>query len=674
MPGPLGMVTLLPCIFFLMAGPLGTTRGADVSPLIPRRSFFGNPEKSNPRISPDGTRLSYLAPVEGVLNIWVGPIDNPAAARPVTKEKQRPIRYYGWAFTNGHLLYVQDAKGDENWHIYCLTLEDGSLRDLTPLQGVAAQFQGSSHKFPHEILVRLNDKTPRFHTIYRIDIRTGERRLVQANNEFMRFETDHDFRVRFASKITADGALRLFQPDGSGGWKDFQTIPFEDMSATHPVGFDVTGSGLYMSDSRGRNTAALTSIDLAAGATKVLAENPKADLGAVLVHPTRMTIEAVSFTYERTEWQVLDPAAEDFRYLQSVANGDIAIPSRSLDNQRWIVSYIMDAGPQRYYCYDRRSRKATYLFSDRPALEKLPLARMRPCVLRSRDGLSMVSYLSLPPWSDPNAQGRPDRPLPMVLVVHGGPNDRDTWDYNPEHQLLANRGYAVLSVNFRGSTGFGKQFFNASTREWAGKMHNDLLDAVDWAVAEKVADPRRIAIMGASYGGYATLVGLTFTPDKFACGVDMAGISDLVSWLQALPAYWAPVIQANKDRIGDHTTPEGQAFLRERSPLTYVRRIQRPLLIVQGANDVRVKKTESEKIVKALQDNKIPVTYVLLGDEGHWDWRPENMLAVYAATEAFLARVLGGRYEAVGDDFKGSSIAAPAGAELVPGLSQALRR
>jgi dipeptidyl aminopeptidase/acylaminoacyl peptidase len=647
---------------------------ADAVPLIPLRSLFGNPEKTSPSISHDGTRLSYLAPVDGVLNIWVSPIDEPGLAKPVTKVRQRPIRYYTWSFTNRHLLYVQDSSGDENWHIYCLNLEDNSIRDLTPIEGVAAHFQGSSHKLPEEILVKLNDRDKQFHDVYRVNITTGERRLIQENPRFSGLTTDDDYRIRFAYQVMPDGTGKLFQPDGADGWKDFDTIPFEDMQATRPRWFDKTGDTLFLSDSRGRNTAALTSVVLATGETKVIAEHPKADLGFILAHPTENTVEAVSFEHLRSEWEVLDPAvAADFKYLKTVADGDFTIPSRSLDNQRWIVVYTTDTGPQRCYYYDRRLRRATLLFADQPELEKLPLAKMHPVIIPSRDRLDLISYVSLPCWADPEGDGRPYKPLPMVLLVHGGPNDRDHWGFNPEHQLLANRGYAVLSVNFRFSTGFGKEFHNAGAREWGAKMHDDLLDAVDWAVGEKIADPQRFAIMGASYGGYATLVGLAFTPDKFACGVDMVGISNLETWLNTLPPYWAPWLQAYKDRIGDHTTPEGREFLRQRSPLTHVQRIKRPLLIVQAGNDVRVKKSEADQIVKALQDNRIPVTYGLLPDEGHWDWRPENALAVYAVTEAFLSSVLGGRHEPVGDAFKGSSLTVPIGADLVPGLSQALR-
>jgi dipeptidyl aminopeptidase/acylaminoacyl peptidase len=294
---------------------------------------------------------------------------------------------------------------------------------------------------------------------------------------------------------------------------------------------------------------------------------------------------------------------------------------------------------------------------------------MRPVVIPARDGLKLVSYLTLPPEVD---EDRPPRPLPMVLDVHGGPWARDEWGFNAVHQWLANRGYAVLSVNFRGSTGFGKEFTNAGNREWAGKMHDDLLDAVDWAVEQKIADRGRVAILGGSYGGYATLVGLTFSPDVFACGVDIVGPSNILTLLSTIPPYWQPMVQMFKDRVGDFTTHEGKTFLEERSPLSRVDRIARPLLIGQGANDPRVKQAESDQIVRLMRQKEIPVTYVLYPDEGHGFARPENRLSFNAVVEAFLAQHLGGRYEPVGDDFAGSSISVPTGADGVPGLSEAL--
>jgi dipeptidyl aminopeptidase/acylaminoacyl peptidase len=416
-------------------------------------------------------------------------------------------------------------------------------------------------------------------------------------------------------------------------------------------------------------------VNLDSNEKTVLAANDRADVGGVIVHPTEKNIQAVSFDYERVKWEILDPAIkEDFEYLQSVAPGDLQLTSRTLDDKRWVVAYLMDNGPVRYYLYDRPEKKATFLFTNRKALEGLPLAKMHPVVIESRDGLKLVSYLTLPVAADPENSGRPKEPLPLVLLVHGGPWGRDTWGYDTEHQLLANRGYAVLSVNYRGSTGFGKSFINASNKQWAAKMHDDLIDAVRWAIEGKIADAKRVAIMGGSYGGYATLVGLTFTPEVFACGVDIVGPSNLQTLLSTIPPYWAPALEMFKQRVGDPTTDEGKALLTERSPLTLVDKIQRPLLIGQGANDPRVKQAESDQIVQAMQAKKIPVTYVLFPDEGHGFARPENNLAFYAVADAFLAEQLGGRYEPIGVALAGSTITCPEGADQVPGLAAAIKQ
>jgi len=332
---------------------------------------------------------------------------------------------------------------------------------------------------------------------------------------------------------------------------------------------------------------------------------------------------------------------------------------------------MLDNGPVRYYHYNRDTQKAKFLFSVRRELERAPLVAMHPVVVRSRDGLELVSYLSLPKGADPDGNGRPKQPLPLVLWIHGGPWARDGWGLNPVHQWLANRGYAALSVNYRGSTGFGKAFINAANREWGRKMHEDVLDAVAWAVREGVADPKRIAITGGSYGGYETLVSMTMSPEVFACGVDLVGISNLVTWMQNVPEYWIPIMPLLKDRVGDVATDEGRAFLMERSPISYADKIVRPLLIGQGANDPRVPQQESDQLVKAMQDHQIPATYVLYSDEGHGFARPENSISFWAVMEAFLAQHLGGRYEPIGKDFEGSTIQVAAGAEGVPGLAEA---
>ena len=645
----------------------------EITPLIPRKVLFGNPDKASPKLSPDGSKLSFLAPVEGVLNVWVGPAADPAAASPMTKDTSRGIRIYFWAYNSRHVLYLQDKGGDENWRVYSVDTASGVIKDLTPLEGVHAQIQHVSKDIPDEIVVGLNDRRPELHDLYRVNIGTGERRLIQQNEEFAEFLTDDGYNVRFALRLTPGSGSEMLRPVDGGGWELFMKVEADDLLTTAPYGFDKTGTTLYMNDSRGRDTAAMVAIDLDTGDARTLADDPRADASDVMVHPTDKHVEAVAFTYERKRWETLDSSiAEDLEYLRTVADGDIDVVSRTLDDSQWIVAYLMDDGPVRYYRYDRQQGQAEFLFTNRQELEGLALAKMNPVVIRSRDGLDMVSYYTLPVGSADDGDDRPGAPLPMVVQPHGGPWARDNWGYDPVHQLLSNRGYAVLSVNFRGSTGMGKAFVNAGRLEWGGKMHEDLIDAVQWAIDEGIADPSRVAIMGGSYGGYATLVGLTFTPDTFACGVDMVGPSNLLTLIETIPPYWQPMIELFANHVGDHRTKKGRALLTQRSPLTYVDRIKRPLLIVQGANDPRVKQSESDQIVRAMQEKNIRVTYVLYPDEGHGLGRPDNSLSFIAVAESFLAEHLGGRVEPIGDAFAGSSITVPTGAEHVPGLVDAL--
>ncbi|MGB2988118.1 MAG: S9 family peptidase [Phycisphaerae bacterium] len=653
-----------------------TPKDMNSTPLIARSALFGNPDKASPKISPDGSKLAYLADVDGVLNVWVGPVDDPSAAKPVTKDKKRGIRMYGWTYNNRYIVYIQDKDGDENWHLYATDLETNETRDLTPIDGVQARFQHASHKFPNEMLIAINDRVPQLHDVYHINIETGERRLIQQNDGYAGFTTDDDFNIRLATKMTPDGGSEIFKPtDGGKDWTLFMKISRDDLMTTGPAGFDKSGNILYMMDSVGRNTGALVAYNLETDQKRVLASNPRADVSGVMAHPTEKTIEAVSFTYTRREWKILEDSIKaDLDYLKTVAGGDVEVMDRTLDDKHWIVVYVMDDGPFRYYHYDRARRKAKFLFTNRKKLEGQPLTNMHPVVIKSRDGLNLVSYLSLPVWMDKDGNGRPDKPIPMVLFVHGGPWARDNWGYSSIDQWLTNRGYAVLSVNFRSSTGFGKKFVNAADLEWARKMHDDLIDAVDWAIKKKIADPKRVAIMGGSYGGYATLVGLTCTPDVFACGVDICGPSNLITLLESIPPYWKPILDMFTTRVGDHRTEEGRKLLTERSPLTYVDRINRPLLIGQGANDPRVKQAEADQIVKAMEEKNIPVAYVLFPDEGHGFARPENRKAFNAVAEAFLAKHLGGRYEPIGEDFEGSSITVPKGADQVPGLTESLKK
>ena len=630
-------------------------------PLIPRQIFFGNPDRTRVHLSPDGAHIAWLAPVEGVLNVWVAPRDNVDAAQPVTHDTGRGIRFYEWAYTSTHILYLQDENGDENYRLYVVDLdadEDEGIRDLTPFEDVHARIQHVSPEFPDELLVGINDRDVRLHDLYRVDLHTGDRTLVQENPGFAGFLTDDRFRVRAAMRQTSEGGLEILMPGGDEeDWSVWQSIPSEDTLTTTPVGFDASGEVLYVMDSRGRDTAALFAHDMTNDEVELLAEDPRADAERVMVHPTEKHVQAVSFVYERRRWEVLDPAIEeDLAVLGEISHGEVAVASRSLDDTAWIVTYLLDDGPVSHYLYDRESSDLDFLFTDRPALEGLPLRTMHPATIKARDEQDLVVYLTLPPGSDTDNDGVPDHPVPMVLTPHGGPWARDYWGYNRTHQWLANRGYAVLSVNFRASTGFGKAFVNAGDKQWAGMIIEDQQDAVSWAIDRGIADPEKVAVMGGSFGGYSTLAGLTFTPDLFACGVDLFGPSNLVTLLESVPPYWEPMFEMFATRVGDPRTEEGRELLEAHSPLTHVDRIRRPLLIGQGANDARVKQAESDQIVEAMQEKDIPVTYVLYPDEGHGFARPENNLAFYAIAEHFLAEILGGRCEPVGDDFEGSSL------------------
>lgn len=639
-------------------------------PLIPRSLLFGNPDRITARISPDGSRMSFLAPHNGVLNVWVGPPGDPKSAKPVTNDAVRGIRSYAWTFTSRHIIYLQDKNGDENWRIFCVSLDSGEIRDLTPFEGVRSQIQALSPKFPQEAIIGLNQRDPEYHDLFRLNIETGELKLFLENREFAGFDIDDNFALRLASKVTADGGTEVFRR-AEDGWESLWKIGQEDALTTGTIGFNKEGTGVYLIDSRDRNTAALYTFGLYDLNKTLIAENPRADFGGFMIHPTEKNVQAVAFNYERLHWEVIDPSvAADFDHLSRLGDGDMTVVSRTLDDRSWIVAYSVDDGPLRYYFYDRSQRLATFLFTDKEKLQGQPLAKMHPVVIKARDGLDLVSYCTLPKESDSN--GRPDRPLPMVLYVHGGPWGRDCWGLDPVHQWLANRGYAVLSVNFRGSTGFGKSFINAGNLEWGRKMQDDLVDAVFWAAESGIADPERVAIMGGSYGGYATLAGLTLTPQLFACGVDIVGPSNLITLLETIPPYWKPAIEQFTTRVGDFRTEDGRALLRERSPLTYVDRIERPLLIGQGANDPRVKQNESDQIVKAMQEKGLPVTYVLYADEGHGFARPQNRLSFYAIAEAFLAEHLGGSFEPIGQDLRGANLSVPAGAGEVPGLAEAL--
>ncbi|MBO55283.1 MAG: S9 family peptidase [Dehalococcoidia bacterium] len=640
--------------------------------LIPRKTLFGNPDKASPQISPNGEYITFLAPVNGVLNIWLAKSTDPHSAIPITEDSDRGIRFYGWTYTNEHIAYIQDIGGDENWHVYVVNINNHETKDLTPYDGVQARFQEISPKFPNDLLLALNDRDPQLHDVYKVNLDTGDRTLVQQNDGFAGYITDDNFDVRFATRVTEDGGSELLQKEEDSTWKSFIQIGIEDTLTTSPIGFDNTGGILYLVDSRNRDTAALISLNLTTGETNLIAENPHADVSDTMVDPNNKNIQAVAFTHERKTWIFLDDhVKKDLAYLESVCQGEIEIVSQSFDDGIWIVAFVLDNGPVRFYTYNRLNQQATFLFTNRDSLDSLNLSSMHSTTIKSRDNFDLVSYYTLPA-SHGNQTEIPEAPCPMVLLVHGGPWHRDTWGYSALHQLLSNRGYAVLSVNFRGSTGFGKAFINAANLEWGRNMHNDLLDAVKWAIDKRIADPDKIAIMGGSYGGYATLIGLTATPGIFACGIDIVGPSNLLTLINSIPPYWQPQIELWASRVGDHRTEEGRNLLSERSPLNYINNISEPLLIGQGANDPRVNQAESDQIVNAMIEKGIPVTYVLYPDEGHGFVRPDNNLSFFAVAEAFLSTHLNGNYEPINDDFKGASVTVPVGASEVPGLSEAL--
>ena len=656
--------------------------------LIPRTALFGNPVRAQARLSPDGRYMSFLAPKNGVLNVWLAPFGKLDAAKPITDDKKRGIRQHHWADDGKHILFLQDEGGDENWRVFSVDVESHKQVDLTPLQNVRAEIVGISPERPDVALIALNDRVPEYHDLYEINIATGERKLVEKNDqEFAGYLEDLQLRPRLAVKTLADGGGEIYRNTGKG-WETLLKYGRDDSLTTRPVIIEEGGHSALMLSSVGRDKAALVRVDLSSGKQAVLGESDKADVSEVWLDPRSRKPQAFGVEYMTTELQPLIPAVgQDIQRLTAALGPQFEVVSRTLDDTKWVVAVDDPVKVVSSYWYDRASGKVTKLFDQRPELAGAPLRPMKPVEIKARDGLTLVGYLTLPAASV-GAQGsagahggagasaaadRPASPVPLVLDVHGGPWARDSYGFNGEHQWLANRGYAVLSVNYRGSTGFGKKFINAGDHEWARNMHNDLLDAVDWAIKEKIAQPDKIAIYGGSYGGYATLVGLTLTPDRFTCGVDIVGPSNLFTLLNSIPPYWKSFFEDMVRRIGDPRTAEGRELLKQRSPLTFADKITKPLLIAQGANDPRVKQAEADQIVEAMKSRKLPVTYVLYPDEGHGFARPQNRLSFYAVAEGFLASCLGGRAEPIGNDFAGSSLQVKEGADFINGLPAALK-
>jgi dipeptidyl aminopeptidase/acylaminoacyl peptidase len=606
--------------------------------LIPRSVLFGNPEKTYPQISPDGRNLAYLAPVNDVLNIWVGKVGS-QDYQPITRDTDRGIHFYIWAADSQHLLYMQDVGGDENWRLYATNIETKKTRDLTPFEPVQVRIIACDQHFPDEILLGMNKENPQVHDVYRLVLSSGELTLVAKNpGTAIDWVVDAQLKVRGCVATLADGGTELLvRDDEQSAWRSVLTWSLDDGLNNKPVGFTADGQALYLEDARDVNATRLVKLHLTSGKLSIIAEDRLYDVGCVITHPDTYEVQAVAFIKDHLTWSVLDESiGSDFAALSRVQRGDFLLISRDDADSTWIVAYFADDRPVSFYVYDRRTRLATFLFAHQSVLYNYALAQMEPIKFLARDGWTIHGYLTMPVEKKRSN-------LPMILNVHGGPWGRDTWQYNSEVQWFANRGYACLQVNFRGSLGYGKDFLNAGNREWGRNMHHDLVDAVHWAIRQGIADPEKVAIYGGSYGGYAALVGATFTPNLFRCAIASMGPSNLITFIRAIPPYWSAFRALFHKRVGNPDTEE--AFLVSCSPLFKAERITIPILLVQGANDPRVKQAEAEQIVAAMQNNSINYEYLLFPDEGHGLAKPENRLKFYTVAEKFLAQHLGGLFE-----------------------------
>jgi dipeptidyl aminopeptidase/acylaminoacyl peptidase len=632
--------------------------------LIDRRVFFDNPDYGSVSISPDGQTLAWLAPIEGVRNLWVAPVADPGAARAVTHVTDRNLSpVFRWAHTNRHLVFLREHDGDENWRMLSVDIASGAVVLLTPERGVLSFLQEADHKFPEEILLRHNARDKRYFDLFRVNLVTGKCALLFENNEYVNLITDSDFQLRMSSRFAADGSVEYFERGPDGSWTPFTRVPIGDVDGTGMLDFSADGNTLYMLDTRERDKAALFAVDMATRKASLLAADDEADIVEVTFDAERRPIAARA-NRDRAHWHAIDPGAtRDLADLARHGPGDVGFINASFDGRLASVFYERDAQSGEYALLDRQTREVRTLFTQRKALDSVVLRKMLPVAIPARDGLRLHGYLTMPGAESGTGQ------LPMVLLIHGGPYFRDQWGFSATHQWLANRGYAVLSVNYRGSTGYGKAFIAAADREWGGRMHDDLIDAVDWAIKQGIADPRRVGFFGGSYGGYSALMAATKTPEVFACIVDLFGISNLVTFMATIPAYWGPWFSVWKNRLGDPDTEAGRAFLAERSPINHLERVTRPVLIAQGMQDVRVVAAESGQMVAALKRHGVPVTYITFPDEGHGFARPDNRLAFNAVAEAFLAKYLGGRCQPIGKDIAGSTLRVETGGELVPGLS-----
>lgn len=619
--------------------------------VIDRELFFGNPKISGAQLSPDGRFITFMKPLNDTRNVWIKGINEPfEAARPLTAD-ERPVPGYFWSHDSKYVLYVQDAKGDENYHVYAVDpmakpaadANVASPRALTSGEGVRAQINDLPRSKPGTLYVGLNDRDPAYHDLYALDIETGKKTLIYENKDQVAgFDFDHAGTLRLATKSTDSGGTEIYRIEEGGKLSKIYDCSVDESCGTLAFGPD--NKRLYIISNKGQaDKSELMWLDPKTGKTELVEKDPldEVDFGSPIL--SDRTHELLGTVYvgdkPRIYWRNKSWEA-DYKWLQKELPGsEISLGSSTSDEQKIIVSANSDTDPGTVYLFEREPRKLTMLYKPRPEVPTADLAEMKPVRYKSKDGLEIPAYLTLP-------KGVEAKNLPVVMFIHGGPWGRDMWGYNPYAQFWANRGYAVLQPNFRASTGYGKNFLNSGNGAWGKAMQDDITAGVDYLIEQGIADKDRVGIMGGSYGGYATLAGLAFTPDVYAAGVSIVGPSNLITLLNSIPAYWASFRKQMYVRMADPDTEEGRAWLKERSPLNSATKINDPLLVVQGANDPRVKQAESDQIVVALRDLGRPVEYIVAPDEGHGFNRPENNMAMIAASERFFAKHLGGRYQA----------------------------
>jgi dipeptidyl aminopeptidase/acylaminoacyl peptidase len=622
---------------------------AQLPPLIDRELFFGDPEVSGSQISPDGRFITFLKPVKGVRNIWVKTrTESFDRARPGTADTARPVTAYFWSLDSKYVVYAQDKGGDENYRIYAVDPNAAGnpvprARDLTPLEKVRALVIAVPRKTPGEIIVGLNDRRPDLHDVYRLDLSTGAKKLLWKNEQnVLGWQTDLDGTLRLGLRQTPDGGMEILRVERDSLVRIYAVNEQEECS---PLRFTPDGNSFYLATNKGAATdrMQLELFDLKTGTTTLVEKDPENEVDFSTAIFSDVTNELLATVYAGDRQRVYpkqEQFARDWEQMKKVLPpGEFSFGSSTLDETVSLVGVSSDVDPGSRYLFDRTTGKAELLYHARPDLPSANLVPEKPVRYTSRDGLVIPAYLILP-------GGVPSENLPVVMLIHGGPWGRDFWGYDPEAQFLANRGYGVLMPNFRGSAGYGKKFLNAGNKQWGtGFMQHDISDGVKYLVAEKIADPKRVAIYGGSYGGYATLAGLAFTPDLYAAGVSYVGPSNIITLLNSIPSYWAPMKKMFDVRVGDMSKPAEKKMLEAQSPLNSATNIRAPLLVVQGANDPRVKKAESDRIVIALRDRGQAVEYLVAPDEGHGFAGRDNRMALYTEMEKFFAQHIGGRYQ-----------------------------